>query len=88
MPALSTGYLRRKVAQKQLGERKKRKGIPKQPIQKRIPPQLQLLPGGEVFWRPKAKTKNTERKNEFQTKPEADPSTVAATTRGRGFLEA
>ena len=29
MPALSTSYLRRKVAQKQLGERKKQKDIPK-----------------------------------------------------------
>ena len=88
MPALSTSYLRRKVAQKQLGKRKKRKGIPKQPIQKRIPPQLQLLPGGEVFWRPKAKTKNAKRKNKSQTKPKADPLKVPATTRGRDSLEA
>ena len=91
MPALSTSYLRRKVAQKQLGKRKNKNenGIHKTTQTQSGSPQSTSYYQGERFsggLRQKQKTQNE--KNEFQTKPEADPLKVPATTRGRGFLEA
>ncbi len=49
MPALSTSYLRRKVAQKQLSEKKeKQKGIPKR-LPETYPFKVAALSMGEVL---------------------------------------
>ena len=61
MPALSTSYLRRKVAQKQLSENKKNKKASQNDYLEAHPFKVAALSRGEVLG-PKGKTKNQKQK--------------------------
>ncbi len=65
MPALSTSYSRRKVAQKQLSEKKKQKDIPKR-LPEAYPFKVAALSRGEVLGlranQHQKQTKNTKNK--------------------------